>query len=331
MPKSYLDIVKECDNFPYYSTDPTLYTNSMKSYYAFKVSSCPNTLGHVPGSLVTEFEYPGSPWILNHDAQELILTSQNNSDKSHSEHLTALLDSSLKHISNSSTHPLFTSLQKSWRNESFPITSPSPSGSIICTIERSASAIFGLLTTGVQLLCFVKSTCPSPSSPSTLKLWVGRRSHSKQTYPGMLDCTAAGGLESGLQPLEGIVREAVEEASLPESLVRDSVQCAGALSYYHVKPPLASLDGVGVGLLQPEIEYVYEMELDHGTIPRPGDSEVEEFYLWSVDEVKEALGRGEFKLNSAIVVVDFLIRHGVVTPENERGYLEIVSRLHRRL
>ena len=36
-----------------------------------------------------------------------------------------------------------------------------------------------------------------------------------------------------------------------------------------------------------------------------------------------------YLLNHA-VLIDFLIRHGIITPENERYYLEIVTRLHGR-
>jgi hypothetical protein len=100
------------------------------------------------------------------------------------------------------------------------------------------------------------------------------------------------------------------------------------VSYFHVRGADA---GGETGLLQPEVEYTYEMELAEGEEPRPGDGEVAEFRLWGVEEVVAALRRGEFKPNSAVVVVDFLVRHGVVTPENERDYVEIVARLHRRL
>ncbi|KAL4883495.1 hypothetical protein BJY04DRAFT_216317 [Aspergillus karnatakaensis] len=348
--------------FPYYATDPEHYTSFLQNYYAFKISTNPSTLGHVPKSLVQEFNYENSPWIINHDSQELILTlthpttnptntiNKNEHPKtpplqpestSDSNKLTTLLSTSLLHLSQTSTHPLLTTLKHTWRNESFPITSPT--GIPLLTIERSATALFGLLTTGVQLLCYVSS--PN-STPNDLKLWIGRRSHSKQTYPGMLDTTAAGGLEAGLAPLEGIVREAVEEASLPETLVRNRIKNVGVLSYYHVTEPGPDSALDGVGLLQPEREVVYEMELDSrsrsrsgsqggtgtGVVPVPGDSEVEEFYLWGVEEVKRALGRGEFKLNSAVVVVDFLLRHGVdMGLDGEGEYEEIVRRLHRRL
>jgi len=37
-----------------------------------------------------------------------------------------------------------------------------------------------------------------------------------------------------------------------------------------------------------------------------------------VQEVKDALRRGEFKTNSACVMIDFFIRHGVLTAEEEK-------------
>jgi hypothetical protein len=50
-----------------------------------------------------------------------------------------------------------------------------------------------------------------------------------------------------------------------------------------------------------------------------------------VSAIKEALSRGEFKPNCAIIMIDFFVRHGILTPENEPDYLEIVARLHRRM
>ena len=50
------------------------------------------------------------------------------------------------------------------------------------------------------------------------------------------------------------------------------------------------------------------------------DGEVEAFYLWPIDKVLETVREtDEFKFNCAIVVIDFLIRHGILTPE-DRDY-----------
>jgi len=43
------------------------------------------------------------------------------------------------------------------------------------------------------------------------------------------------------------------------------------------------------------------------------------------------MGEGAFKPNCALVVLEFLVRHGILTAENEPDYVEIVARLHRRL
>jgi 8-oxo-dGTP pyrophosphatase MutT (NUDIX family) len=313
----------------------------LKNYYAFKVAAYTDVLGHVPNYIIRAFTFPEG-WVVDHERQELILAPALDDHLTESEKArrrTALMDSTLRAMSTMPTRPEFLSLARKWRNETFPIytttTSTKPK-TLLLEIERSASALFGILTSGVQLTAY--TTDPVTNE---LKIWVGRRSRKKQTYASMLDSAAAGGLETGMAPLEGVVREAVEEASLNEGVVRNGVKCVGALSYYHVMAPSPSLsNGTGdanekweeeVGFLQPEIEYIYELHLDPNTKPKPGDSEVEEFYLWSVKEVKVALLRGEFKLNSAIVVIGFFVRHGVITAENERDYMEIVCRLHRRL
>jgi len=37
-----------------------------------------------------------------------------------------------------------------------------------------------------------------------------------------------------------------------------------------------------------------------------------------------------FKPNCALVLLDFMIRHGLITAENEPNFLEIMTRLHGR-
>jgi len=52
--------------------------------------------------------------------------------------------------------------------------------------------------------------------------------------------------------------------------------------------------------------------------------------LLDVEKVKEKLSQGLFKPNCTLVVLDFFIRHNILTPENDPNYLEIVARLHRK-
>lgn len=228
-----------------------------------------------------------------------------------------------------------------WRDELYPVysntslpesttttTTASYTGQskeVLLSIERAASALFGIVTYGVHMTAY---TCTTPPSSSSLKIWVPRRAANKQTYGGMLDNTVAGGIATGEAPFESLVRECAEEASLPGDLVRARAKAAGAVTYFHIRDERA---GGETGLLQPECQYVYDLELDAGTEPRPCDNEVAGFELMEVEEVKGALGRGEFKPNCAMVLLDFFIRHGLLTAEGEKGFVEIVSRLHRRL
>lgn len=85
------------------------------------------------------------------------------------------------------------------------------------------------------------------------------------------------------------------------------------------------------GLVTPDYIYVYDIKLPLDVIPRPRDDEVSGFTLMTVEEVKSALLRERFKPDSAAVLVEFLIRHGVITPENEEDFVEISMRLRRRL
>jgi len=144
----------------------------------------------------------------------------------------------------------------------------------------------------------------------------------------MLDATVAGGVKSGVSPFQTIVEEADEEASLPEEYIRQHARSRGVISHM-------SVTGKGFpgehGLVVPDYIYVYDIELPPDMMPRPHDEEVSAFSLMSIPEVQAALLREEFKPDSAAVLIDFLITHGVITAENEKDYVEISMRLHRRL
>ena len=48
----------------------------------------------------------------------------------------------------------------------------------------------------------------------------------------------------------------------------------------------------------------------------------------SIDQLKEVVVTEKFKTNCAGVVIDFLIRHGLVEPDNTSDYVEIINLLH---
>lgn len=299
-------------SFPYYEDDRAAYTENLTKYHTFRVSGYNATLGYIKNSVVEQFPWPQDYWKIDSQEKTVTLITPAGADPALR---SKLIQESIGEAAKQETFKVL----KGWRNENYPVYAPG--GEYIFEIERSAACLFGVVTYGAHMTGYIEDQ-------TGLKLWVPRRAKNKQTYPGMLDNTVAGGMCTGEKPFECIVREAMEEASLPEAAIRKAIVARGCVTYTHVRDVRA---GGETGLLQPEVEYVYDLKLDPSVIPKPGDNEVEEFKLLTIAEVQDALARGEFKPNCAVVLIDFFIRHGLLTAENEPDYLDIVARLHRRL
>lgn len=208
-----------------------------------------------------------------------------------------------------------------WRNEEYTIFSKERKPYF--HLERSMCPLFGLVMYGVHINGYLRL------STGEYMLWVPRRAADKPTYPGMLDNTVAGGLGYPYGPLETCIKECYEEAGLPQEYVESNLKSCGVVSYlYQVKPKDYSSES---GLVQPEVEYVYDLMMDTQVIPHPVDHESEDFKLMGIPEIKEKILMGEFKDNCAAIIIDFMIRHSIITPEDEPDFIEISSRLHRFL
>jgi len=190
------------------------------------------------------------------------------------------------------------------------------------SIDRAGHNLFGITGRGVHMTVYTRTD-------TGIKIWVPRRSQTVWTHRGLLDNSIAGGVSSGEFPGECIVREAAEEARLPEDLVRNAIKPCGSLSWMHLKTPQSDSEYGGVS---PCVQYLYEMEVPGDIQLTPGeDGEVEQYYLWDVDQVQKAMMNGEFKTSCALVLVEFFIRHGYITAENERNLAELTARMHRKL
>lgn len=303
-------------SFPYYDDSPDEYSRLIASYYKFSLQGESVTRGYIPDWVVRKMPWT-SEWNVDHETRTISPKVQDNgtstSDKSHLHQGTVIAET----LQIAREKEVFAVL-KGWRNELLPIGS---SSQITTSIERAGSMLFGIVTYGVHMTAYV-------SVDNGIKIWVPRRAKNKQTFGGMLDNTVAGGISSGEYPFESLVREAAEEASFPAHLVRSNAKSCGMVSYFYIRDQRA---GGETGLLQPEVQYVYDLEIDPSVVPKPADDEVEEFYLWTVEEVQTALAEGQFKPNCAVVLLDFFVRHGILTADNEKDLIEIVSRIHRRL
>ncbi|PWY84847.1 thiamine pyrophosphokinase-related protein [Aspergillus heteromorphus CBS 117.55] len=313
MSKSNIQLVDECDRFPYPDDNPASYKAHLENYWEFKVNGCNAVLGHMLDAVVLRFNFPANDWFVDYKNRTLtMLTSPTATPAQRSAVIAKALELAVQQDT--------FSVLRGWRNELYPVYGPG--GEFLLEMERAASPLFGIVSYGVHATAYTKD------ANGELRIWVPRRSQTKQTWPGMLDNSVAGGMSTGEMPFECLVREAMEEASLPEAIVRANAVPVGCVSYVYVRDSAA---GGETDLVQPEVEYVFDIPLDAETIPKPCDSEVQEFNLFSIDECKAALANGEFKPNCSVVLLDFFIRHGILTAENEPDYSTILARVHRRL
>jgi hypothetical protein len=150
-------------------------------------------------------------------------------------------------------------------------------------------------------------------------MWVAKRAGDKATSPGKLDQLAAGGQPYGLGLKQNMIKECAEEAAIPLALT-DNMIPVSATSYC-----LETEFG-----LRPDVLYNFDLELPADFVPDNADGEVEEFYLWPLEQVMAMVLDGdEFKFNCSLVIIDFLIRHGYISPEHP-DYMQLITGLHHR-
>jgi isopentenyldiphosphate isomerase len=196
-----------------------------------------------------------------------------------------------------------------WRNELLPVA-PAFDLPPLLLLERAAVPAFGVKAYGVHVNCYVRHP------GGEIHIWVARRSKRKQTWPGLLDHMVAGGQPHGISPTDNVVKEAAEEAGVPEELARRAIP-TGVVSYEVIVP-----EG-----LKRDVLFCYDLELPASFQPTANDGEVEEFMLLPVSQVMELVARTEeYKPNCRLVCIDFFCRHGFVTPE-QHGYLELLDAL----
>ncbi|KAJ8947743.1 hypothetical protein NQ318_018005 [Aromia moschata] len=188
---------------------------------------------------------------------------------------------------------------KGWRDECYEVKTEFNSKSLL-RMDRSATCLFGIRNYGVDITGYIKHPVKG------LCLWLQKRSASKQTWPGKWDNMVGGGLSVGHGILETAYKEAMEEASVPSYLLKGLIS-AGCVSFF-----FESERG-----LFPNTEFVFDLELPLDFTPVNADGEVETFELLPAEQCIERILSSDFKTTSAPVTLDFLIRHGVITAENE--------------
>lgn len=197
-------------------------------------------------------------------------------------------------------------------DELYPVTAIERSQPLFL-MDRGAVAHFGIRAFGQHLNGYVHRN-------DGLYMWIARRAKDRRHAPGKLDNLVAGGLPWDITLRDNLLKECEEEAGMSADLAEQSV-AVGSISYLAESP-----HGV-----KPDVMYCYDLELPEEFEPVCTDGEVESFELMPIQQVAEIVREtDEFKANCNLVIIDFLIRHGLLNPE-EADYTQLVTGLHRAL
>ncbi|HEX6441133.1 MAG TPA: DUF4743 domain-containing protein [Stellaceae bacterium] len=199
-----------------------------------------------------------------------------------------------------------------WRNETFDVSTRWGEPPIF-RLDRGAVPFFGVRAYGVHLNGYRRDG-------AALQLWIGRRAPDKRVAPNKLDNLVAGGIGNGIAAHPTLVKECDEEAGIPAALAERAVP-VGAVSY-RMETELGIRD---------DVLFVYDLALPADFAPKCNDGEIVEFALMpAVDVVERVRKTDDFKFNVNLVILDFALRHGVLSPEDPE-YLEVATGLYRPL
>jgi 8-oxo-dGTP pyrophosphatase MutT (NUDIX family) len=191
-------------------------------------------------------------------------------------------------------------LLTAWRDERYAVA-PAFGAPPWFELERAAARYFGICTYAAHVNGLVRRG-------SDIAMWVARRSATKSIEPDRLDNLVAGGIAAGQSVASTVVKEAWEEAGIAAA-VAAGAQRAGTVHICREQP-----DG-----LQRETIFVHDLWLAAEFIPAGQDGEVAGHRLVPLFDVGPLIANADgpdvVTADAALVMLDCLLRHGVITPD----------------
>ncbi|KAK4663436.1 hypothetical protein QC763_608340 [Podospora pseudopauciseta] len=266
--KTFLDVVNARDNFPILQWGLQVYIDSIDRFYHLVIPPADQTVRLVIPSVVSAFRGLQG-WKLDEPSRPRTLALV---DGTNAASRAVIVEKTLHKFCDEK----ILAILSRWRNELKHIYGSS--GELPFKVDRAAAPLLRLVSYGIHRTAFTRS------DDGHIKLWVQKRSQSTAFYPGHLDNTK-------WRSLKG------EQATLPEDLVRSRTKSCGTVTYMHLHNALAIGE---VGLVQPQVEDLFELELPGGAEPKPCDHKVEWFKLFDAEELIESILQGNHRLLSKL-------------------------------
>jgi 8-oxo-dGTP pyrophosphatase MutT (NUDIX family) len=172
---------------------------------------------------------------------------------------------------------------RGWRNELLDVVGE---GARLGEIERAAVRPMGLLTRAVHLNAWTRDG----------RLYVARRSATKNTDPDMLDTLVGGLAGAGEDMSTALVRESYEEAGLVEADIAQRDPDRAILRMHRRLPEGYQVEDV----------LVSECVLADTVVPRNIDGEVSEILAVTPEDLWRLLAEEQFTLEASLVILHSL-------------------------
>ena len=191
-------------------------------------------------------------------------------------------------------------LLTAWRDERYAVAANFGAPAFFL-VERAAARYFGIRTYAAHVNGLVRRD-------DGIAMWMARRSAGKSIDPGLLDNLVGGGIAAGVGVRQTVVKEAWEEGGIP------AAQAAQAQGTGAVHICRKQRDG-----LQRETLFVHDLWLPGAFTPVGQDGEVVGHRLVSLAEaarlIANADGADVVTADASLVILDALIRHGMIAPD----------------
>ena len=155
------------------------------------------------------------------------------------------------------------------------------------------------------------------------QMWVTKRGPQVHDFPGYWDALVGGGQVVGRTIAEHTMIEAHEEAGLSAA----DCQTMRSTGQYYIIRPTAD------GYLYDETIYTYDLDTGGVIVPKiMAEWETAAIELWPYDKVLQTLYHTTaFRPEGMMCLLDFFIRHGIITPDNEPNFDHLFFNLHSLL
>ncbi|KAH8596156.1 hypothetical protein B0O99DRAFT_707325 [Bisporella sp. PMI_857] len=301
--KSSLEIINEVDN-----------------YYHFRIASSPITLGYVlpvvAGVIVGQ---PG--WECDTNSMPRTLTLVACDEKSRTE--------TVKKILATIREGRFLKLGPD--HESGDVQSVfDANGDPVMVAEPAAISLLGLVAYRVSTVLY--TTKHWNKLPS---IWV--------YYDGQprFQAVKSNRIVAHMPPAEALLKHGKDHIDLkkfittkiPEEVLGASgcAKSAGTVTWFGI---FDGDDEWEKGLLAPTIHYVYDVEVPRGKQFNTGGHNDCSWTEYNAEDVKTLLIEGQIEngtFGHGLVLLDFMVRHGIVNAENDPHFAHLIPRLHRQL